>query len=443
MSEKIENSLTQLLNKVDIIPRALRVNKTNEKIKMSTKNLDPRVIYKLYCEEKKSLPVIAKSIGINTGTLWRWMKKHNIPTRSKSEAGALRKKLVISPDELKELYYEKKMSTKSIGMLYNVSGAAVSYIMKKWKMSTRTPAQIGVLKMKAPPYGEIYKMYTEEGKSTEKIAKILNVSPSSVRKWLKKANIPIRNRAEACRKYPRSSFSQDKLIKAYLLGFCIGDVYVRRRYQTIEVWTTTTHPAMIYLFSELFSKYGYVSKYPRKGTLGYEWGIRCGLDDSFSFLLEKYRRMIPEWIVQDEDENTFYSFLAGYADAEGYWGISKSHKDKINTIFELQSKDIKILKFIKSKLEKLNFHPTYGEKKGLCFLRICRRKEVVELAKKLLLYSKHLEKIEKIQFIINIEKEKSWKNILPQLTLLKNKIKNQVITFKEKAKKELKEVKDS
>ncbi|MEM5855279.1 MAG: sigma-70 region 4 domain-containing protein, partial [Candidatus Aenigmatarchaeota archaeon] len=340
MSEKIENSLTQLLNKVDIIPRALRVNKTNEKIKMSTKNLDPRVIYKLYCEEKKSLPVIAKSIGINTGTLWRWMKKHNIPTRSKSEAGALRKKLVISPDELKELYYEKKMSTKSIGMLYNVSGAAVSYIMKKWKMSTRTPAQIGVLKMKAPPYGEIYKMYTEEGKSTEKIAKILNVSPSSVRKWLKKANIPIRNRAEACRKYPRSSFSQDKLIKAYLLGFCIGDVYVRRRYQTIEVWTTTTHPAMIYLFSELFSKYGYVSKYPRKGTLGYEWGIRCGLDDSFSFLLEKYRRMIPEWIVQDEDENTFYSFLAGYADAEGYWGISKSHKDKINTIFELQSKDI-------------------------------------------------------------------------------------------------------
>ncbi|MBI2546838.1 MAG: hypothetical protein HYW23_00120 [Candidatus Aenigmarchaeota archaeon] len=388
--------------------------------------LTPEVIRRLYWEDKKSLPEIGKLYRIDSGSLYRWMKQHGIHTRSKLVAAQLHKKLTIRPDKLYELYWKKSMTTSEIGKLYDVSGAAVQHLMLKHKIPTRTPLQIGSSKTKSPSYKILHHLYIVERKSTIKIGKQLGVAQASVRKWLKKYKISVRSRSEACREYTRTSFSGDKTEKSYMLGFCVGDAYVSKRYQSIDIHTTTTHPAMIKLFHTTFSGYGHPSKYARSGTLQYEWALRCSLDQSFSFLLEKYKRLIPDWVL--EDDTTFYSFLAGYADAEGCWMVIKSHKDGIGALFEIRSRDVKVLETIKAELEKYDYHPTFGLCSGsLHFVRLSRASEIRELAKKLLSFSKHDEKIEKMQFILDIEKEKSWSEIRPKLLELKDKIRSQVL----------------
>ncbi len=388
--------------------------------------LTPEVIRRLYWEDKKSLPEIGKLYRIDSGSLYRWMKTHGIHTRSKLVAAQLRKKLTIQSDKLYELYWKKLMTTSEIGKLYDVSGADVQHLMLKYKIPTRTPLQIGSFKTKSPSYKVLHHLYIVERKSTLKIAKQLDVAQASVRKWLKKYKISIRSRSEACREYTITPFSGGKTEKSYMLGFCVGDAYVSKRYQSIDIHTTTTHPAMIKLFHIIFSVYGHPSKYAKRGTLQYEWALRCSLDQSFSFLLEKYKRLIPDWIL--EDDTTFYSFLAGYADAEGCWMITKSHTDGIGILFEIRSKDVKVLETIRSELEKYDYHLTFGLCSGsLHFVRLSRASEVRRLAQKLLSFSKHEEKIEKMQFVLDIEKEKSWSEIRHKLLELRDRIKSQVV----------------
>lgn len=405
--------------------------------------LNPENIQKLYWKDMRSLPEIGKIYRIDSGSLHRWMKKEGMKTRSRLSAGLVRRKLRISLGKLHDLYWKEMMTAKDVGKLYGVSYATVLNLMKKYQIPIRTPLQVGLLKTKIPSHEYLYHWYIDERKSINEIAKYLHVSYASVRKWLKKHKIPIRSISEASRKYVRIPFSQDATEKAYLLGFCIGDAYISKRYQSIDIWTTTTHPAMIRLFHILFSKYGHVSEYPKKGTLVYEWSLRCSLDKSFSFLLEKYKKTISDCITKDE--NTFYSFLAGYMDAEGCWTVMKSHKDGIGIVFEIQSKDIEILEMIKMKLEEFGYHPTSGLKpkcldssKSLRFIRLCRSYEISKLAKKLLIYSKHAEKIEKMQFILNIEEE-SWIKIKPMLIKLRNRIRSNVIECKNKAEAEYNE----
>lgn len=188
---------------------------------------------------------------------------------------------------------------------------------------------------------------------------------------------------------------------------------------------------MINLFFNLFSKYGHCRKHPKKGTLGYEWALSCNLDNSFDFLL-KENNHVP-------DDQLFYSFLAGYSDAEGWFGIRKSHFDKISFIFELQTTDEKILRQIKLNLEKRGFHPRFGikhrETRDICYLRILRKKELISLIKNLLPHSSHEEKIQKMQLILQIKDKNSWNEIKYRVKDLKDKIKKEVESCSYEAKK--------
>ena len=47
---------------------------------------DKEWLFQKYVDEKLSTQQIARMLGCSDGTVWQWLKKHNIPTRSKSEA---------------------------------------------------------------------------------------------------------------------------------------------------------------------------------------------------------------------------------------------------------------------------------------------------------------------------------------------------------------------
>lgn len=393
--------------------------------------LDPATARKLYWEDKKSTIKIGRMYGVNPGTLYRWMKKHNIQTREEAEANLLRRKLMLTSDELRKFYWDKKMSAKEIGKLFGVKGATVRYRMRKYDIPTRTPHEAALLRssIKVPTRDELHRLYWIEGKSTIRIGKQLEVCKETVRKWLNAYKLPIKEKSEACKKYLRNPFSGNEAEKQYMFGFCTGDAHVCKRCHTIDVCTTTTHPAMIKLFYKLFNGYGHCSKGPGKSRLGYQWSLRCGLDESFEFLLKR------------GFGGPFYPFLAGYSDAEGCWMIRKSHRDGIAFAFEIQTEDRDILEQISLKLRSDGYHPTFGlelekgtplkRSKGtlnrdLYYLRLLRRVEVLSLAEKLLPYSQHEEKIRKMQLMLKIENERSWMRVKNEIEALREEIKEEV-----------------
>ncbi|MDI6884540.1 MAG: hypothetical protein QMD00_05410 [Hadesarchaea archaeon] len=262
---------------------------------------------------------------------------------------------------------------------------------------------------------ELREMYWGQRKSLARIARLYGVIHQSVRYWMIKHGIPRRNRYDATIKYPRTPFSGDRYERAYLLGLRAGDIHARRRAtNTIGVNVSTTSPAMIKLMEDTFGRYGRVNKYPAKGPLVYEWYIYCDLDTSFDFLIEKPTG-VPDW-------GDFYAFLAGYVDSEGT--ITFDYTGSLRPNFWIKSQDVELLGKIRWKLKNDGFHPSnlhLRTKSGTWTSRISRlngasisiqntrdyyqlslhrRSEIAKLVKKLIQFSRHGEKVERMRLAL-------------------------------------------
>ena len=76
---------------------------------------------------------------------------------------------------------------------------------------------------------EIIRLYCEEYKNLKEIGDIYNLSPSTVRDWLKEENINIRPMYVSKKKHSLNAEYFDKInicVKAYILGFMAADGYV-------------------------------------------------------------------------------------------------------------------------------------------------------------------------------------------------------------------------
>jgi hypothetical protein len=274
--------------------------------------------------------------------------------------------------------------------------------------------------------------------SSLKIAEKLGIKYSrTIRKKLKKFGIPTRSLSEAGTKKFKKSFSNNLNEKAYFLGLRTGDFYAKWARKSIRVQTTTTHFAQINLLKNAFENYGETRVYLMENeTREDEWFVYVDLDSSFRFLLKKPNK-IPDWILKDR--KYFFQFLAAYMDCEGNWNIQKSHQKHIRFMFRIRTGDLKILKQIKRKLEKLNYHPYLylDVKKGtkapggrfnqdIFNLTINRKREILSLANKLLPLSKHSEKIRKMNFILK-NKNKKWDEIQEEWIKLRNEIKKELL----------------
>src|SRR5712692_747596 len=146
----------------------------------------------------------------------------------------------------------------------------------------------------------IQHLHHERGISLMDIAKLIGNKTSGYVSWLfKQLGIQPRDFEEArlagihkkVRKYERKPFDGTDEDKAYLLGLRHGDLSASRPFgDATRVSTSTTHPAMAKLFTELFSPYGHVYQHPRykKDTSSYEWNLQTILDGSFDFLLQSF-----------------------------------------------------------------------------------------------------------------------------------------------------------
>lgn len=250
---------------------------------------------------------------------------------------------------LKELYWDRKMSSPEIAKLYQCSAPYIRELLIKYNIRARTRSEARRLLYNINiPKKELKKLYLEKKMSSSDIAKRFKCSPPLIRDRLREYKIPIRSIQEALSlsnkaKYPQYDFSGNLEEKAYLTGFAKGDLHVKTRTEnspTIFINVGSTKPDLIRIVEQSFSSYGHIWKSkPDKQSVVY---IHSSLNSTFNFLLDK-RDRIESWIMKNVDY--FTAFLAGYTDAEGTFCLCSG-----NAVFSIRSQDKNILHQIRSKL---------------------------------------------------------------------------------------------
>jgi len=211
--------------------------------------------------------------------------------------------------------------------------------------------------------------------------------------------------------------------------------------QTITLTTNTTKQEQLTLLKTLFSPYGPVSlRGPdHRGV----YHFTAYLDLSFRFLLKVQDDKIPSWILKRS--RTFFPFLAGYTDAEGYIGISKGIAK-----FRLSSCDANILKQIHATLSRWGIFSTIGiavkaghqDRRGTRFNRdvwyvdVNRAAEQVALFNAIGPYLRHPKRLAALQIAIDNAQKRSRSRKIPiSKVVLKRLYLDQGLTQREIARR--------
>lgn len=290
---------------------------------MPRNDINPALLRYLYYKKLLSKKEIALKLGCNVTTVHKRMTKFEIESRGQKDAVriAMSKKVIkINKTPLLHLYLNKKLSLIEIAKIlkYDVEIIRRELIRNKIQLRTQSEA-VHFAKIKKRVSKAIIKTLYYDSKLTQnQIAKRLGKSREHISLLMKEYKLKTRGKNQTSLKYPKQNFSEDLLEKAYLLGFRAGDLHVKlspsRKYLRVDC--TTTKSEQLLLFRQLFEKYGFiwVSKPRSDGNQV----CMVLLNHSFDFLLPK-KDIIPIWIRKEK--KFFFSYLAGYTDAEGCMGV--------------------------------------------------------------------------------------------------------------------------
>jgi hypothetical protein len=315
----------------------------------------------------------------------------------------------IDCSKLEGLYLKKKYSLFKIGKILGFSSRTIEIKSKECKIPLRRPGTI-------PPVisdKTLKHLYLQKRMSSRKIAKIYKCAYSYIDMRIKSLDIPKRDLSTAHIRTRRINFSHNITEKAYLIGFKIGDLRVRKMHknsETILIDCGSTKPNQILLIKSLFRKYGrvWISKPKKDGKTQ----IEVGVNESFSFLLRKYP-LFPTWAMKSN--KTFLNILAGFVDAEGSFFILKNGR---RVCFSLGNYNKLILEQINKRLQLIGFETKLfkGVKKGYVgkdgyshnqdywVLSIIRKLDIYKFAKLIIPFLKHKDRIHDVETVMkNIE----------------------------------------
>lgn len=287
------------------------------------------------------------------------------------------------------------------------------------------------------------KLY-KAGHSTRQIAKYFHRGQKTVWRHLSRV-MKLRPSLRDGPKYPKRSFSGDLIEKAYLLGLRYTDLSAQKHRKQIQVRLSTTHPAMLNLFADLFGKYATVKCYPiNKGwKRDYEWTTYCYINSSFEFL--KVTKHLPSWILKDDA--IFLSFFAGCVDGDGSISIEHRRRELWYPVIHFYSQNKLMIYYIFQKLKEMGYNPTINviQNKGsetyrkyrlnsdIWALHLRKRSETIRLLKYLPL--KHAEKVEKQKIILE-DVDGIWTEVGDKVYRLRENIRKDVSECIAKAQRE-------
>ena len=191
------------------------------------------------------------------------------------------KRVKISKKLLGNLYNKQKLNTFQIANQLSCCQATIWKKLHKFNIKPNLPGPKRVNLTKE----QLKDLYINKKLSTWQIESRLKIPRSTIHRKLKEFNISPRNRSDSHIIYPRKDFSGNLTEKAYLIGFRIGDLGVRKIYpnsKTISVASGSTIEEQIILIRNLFKKYGRIWVSKRKNN---KINIQASLNESFDFLL--------------------------------------------------------------------------------------------------------------------------------------------------------------
>lgn len=328
--------------------------------------------------------------------------------------------------------YNLELSHSTIGRRFRKNGLKLRNYKESLIRSKRKHIDIPQLLKEYPKINSIRELSRKFGIARGTIKKILKenrvIIPNSRTALIRMGNIN-----------EKEKFILSLQEKAYLYGLVMGDLTpVRKSNYTLKLITHSTHKTFMSLLVKSFEKYG-ITNYKETKNLGM-FRFQTHIDlESFSFLLDSKKQIIPEWIQQGE----FFSFLAGFIDSDGSIMVKKSGNN-FQFAIRFFGENLLLLLEIKKKLETLGYNPSIhknhckGDSSYHCgkIIRYNKDYYAVEIQRKdqtLSLLNKipirHPEKIAKIQLMQYIKQKNftKWYEVENQVKLLKSKIKQSVL----------------
>lgn len=336
---------------------------------MRRNDITKNILNKLYNINLLSKKEISLRLKCNITTIHKRMKKFSIISRPQAESVkiAMKKQIIKIPKtHLKNLYLNKKLSIEKIAKSLNYCKEIIERELKRNKITLRSKADAVRLGSQSRRIKKsvLINLYYKKKLTQKEIAQKLNRHPGNICELMEYYRLKTRKPDFYHTKYKKSDFSGSTKEKAYLIGFRLGDLYVKLlpSKKLITVGTTSTKIEQIRLFKKLFKKYGnvWISRKRKDGNRTFV----VLLNRSFDFLMPKTDH-VPKWI--QNNRKPFLSFLAGYTDAEGCIFIAKNNVAS----FRLGSYDKNIIKQIYKNLLKIGIvcnppkiHIKRGYKKG-------------------------------------------------------------------------------
>ncbi|MBN1979358.1 MAG: hypothetical protein JW918_18330 [Anaerolineae bacterium] len=281
--------------------------------------IEREALVELYWGQGLSIPEVSARLDCSEDVIRSRMQEYDIPRRTSSESAQLSRGIDLPEELAREWYTGQQLSIAAIAERLDCSETAVRNKLAQYGIERRAPWAHNAVELGED---ELRRLYAEEGMTLEAIAEAYDCSAATVSRKMSRFGIAARSPWRE--RYLRHNFSGDPLEKAYLVGFRLGDLTVRRAELSIEVLMTTTCQEQVDLMYKLFDRYGHVYEHHRPDKKVF---MQARLDDSFDFLLPKEDR-IPDWVLADTE--CFFAFLAGYIDADGSIRIAGNHSARLD-----------------------------------------------------------------------------------------------------------------
>ncbi len=294
----------------------------------------------LYINKGLSISQIAKQFGLSKTPIHRILHEYKIPVRSSREASI---KVRATKRQLKDWYLKDKLSMFQIADKLRCTHSAIVYKLRKFGIKSR--GHLGLTKpIKLTKSGFGY-LYYEKRLSLKKIANIVHCSESGLERRFKAYDLKSRTTQNRTCRIKKFDFSGNLIEKAYLIGFRLGDLNIMKRVSVTQVRSSSSIYAQIRLIKQLFSSYSTpkIRKFINNKFNIPVWDIVFLVNKSFDFLITKEDK-IPKWIIANEKR--YWSFFAGYVDAEGcfYFKKPSRYRKTWSAGFEVQSQQKGIIK---------------------------------------------------------------------------------------------------
>ncbi len=275
----------------------------------------------------------------------------------------------LSEAQLRDLYLTQGLTVAEISAQLNISPATIRRRLTDLGIPSRSRGPKG---SRLLPHGEINEqllreLYLEQKLSIPQIAEQCGWGRETIRLKMLEYGIPIRTFSQSTLIQHNTwdeyhDFSGDPQEKAYLIGFCLGDLHVKRDHagsEVLRIYGSSTRIEQINLIENLFRPYGHVN-ISRKAKLAingmFEDMIVCSVNHSFEFLLDYHKTHVPSWVF--ETDKVFLSFFGGLTDAEGSFHTTQDNNRSAKARFSIKHTDLQLLELCHRSLVALGIRPS-------------------------------------------------------------------------------------